>query len=249
MLTLNYFTIWDHWMISQLFDERLGMVWIGWMKQTRPRLRASCCWDLNFHHNPLCSRWTSSLQRLLPLDFIRSEEEIVVVLSLRLPTLLSPLRLKEQLVVQFLLGLLRQIGNFYGFSPRHLLKWNPLVRQPGNKIFLKLFVVPCCGATITMPATACYNLAKLTFISSAWGVKGQLKYVFIALELEAKFAISTEKGQTKFCNMKENIFIHWYFSDEGGREGILENGIQTLTGPQESTLAEPAGFHFHLFLC
>ena len=41
--------------------------------------------------------------------------------------------------------------------------------------------------------------------------------------LEAKFAISTKKGQTKFCNMKENIFIHWYFSDEGGRKRERES--------------------------
>ena len=123
------------------------MVWIGWMKQTRPRLLLPVVGLLNFHHNLLCSRRVSLQPRLLPLDFIRGKEEVVVVLALRLTTLLSSLRLEQQLVVQFLLWLLRQIGNFYGFSRRHLVKWNPLVRQPENKIFLK--IIP--GATVTLP--------------------------------------------------------------------------------------------------
>ena len=118
---------------------------------------------LNFHHNPLSSRWTSLQTRLLPLDFIWSEEEVVVVLAFRLTTLFSPLWLEKQLVVQFLLWLLRQIGNFYGFSRRHLVKWNPLVRQPENKIFLR--IIP--GATLPMPD--CHTIMAASYCLLQFG--------------------------------------------------------------------------------
>ena len=69
--------------------------------------------------------------------------------------------------------------------------------------------------------------------------------------LEAKFAISTlRRDKQSFVIWKKTFLsIDTFQMREGEKEGILENGIQTLTSPQESTLDEPAGFHFHLFLC
>ena len=163
---LKYFPIWDHWLISELENERLNVSWmnvikrlVGWFPRSSERVLQG------------------AQPGLLHPDLGWGEEQVVVVLSLRLPTLFPPLRLEEQLVVQFLLGLLRQVGNFYCFCLRHLVKWNPLVWKPETHRY---------SDTRLSSRYEEQDFCQKIYIVE---VKVQLKYVFIAQTSKSKFAI------------------------------------------------------------
>ena len=87
---------------------------------------------VRFHEDAPRSSWrTVSRQalaeQLSQFSFWGCQEWIKVVIALGLPALFRPDRLGEKIVVQLLLGLLRQVANFDCFCGGNLVNWNPCV--------------------------------------------------------------------------------------------------------------------------